>query len=64
MLAALGALLILAVVATRTLTDERFRLATFVVLGFFAVRIVIAHRLKVRNAAEQEKQGEHGASAD
>jgi Fe2+ transport system protein B len=56
MLAALGALLLLGIMAARTLTDERFRLATLVVLGFFAVRIVIAHRFKARKAAEQEEQ--------
>ncbi|MCU1284000.1 MAG: hypothetical protein JWO13_350 [Acidobacteriales bacterium] len=54
MVVALVALLILGVTATRTLTDERFRLATLVVLGFFAVRIVLAHRLKAREAAEAE----------
>ena len=46
MAAALGALLMVAVMAARTLSDERFRLATYVVLGFFAVRIVISHRMK------------------
>jgi Fe2+ transport system protein B len=49
LLAALAALLVLAVIAARTLTDEKVRLATFVVLGFFAVRIVIAHRFKGRD---------------
>jgi heme A synthase len=49
LLAALAVLLVLAVVAARTLTDERIRLATFVILGFFAVRIVIAHRFKGRD---------------
>jgi hypothetical protein len=49
LLAALAALLVLAVVAARTLTDERIRLATFVILGFFAVRIVFAHRFKGRD---------------
>jgi hypothetical protein len=62
MLAALVALLIVGIAATRTLTDQRFRLATLLILGFFAVRIVIAHRLKMREAAEQS--GEHGASAE
>jgi hypothetical protein len=57
LLAALGALLFLAVMAARTLSDERIRLATLVILGFFAVRVVIAHRNKVRDAAEQQKQG-------
>jgi hypothetical protein len=64
LLAALGAILFLAVMASRTLSDERIRLATLVILGFFAARIVISHRHKVRDAAEQKNQGEHGASAE
>jgi hypothetical protein len=52
LLVALGALLLLAVVAARTLTDEKFRLATMVVLGFFALRVVIAHRRQSRERIE------------
>jgi Flp pilus assembly protein TadB len=52
LLVALGALLLLAVIAARTLTDEKIRLATMVILGFFAVRVVIAHRRERREKLE------------
>jgi hypothetical protein len=53
LLAALVAMALLAVAADRTLTDQRMRLATFIVLGFFAVRILFTHRQQRR----EEKQG-------
>jgi hypothetical protein len=52
--AALGAMAVVALAAARTLTDERIRLATFVLLGFFAVRIVFAHRQQVREKLEEQ----------
>ena len=52
LLVALGAILLLAVMAARTLTDEKIRLATMVVLGFFALRVVIAHRRQAREKME------------
>jgi hypothetical protein len=49
LLVALSAILFLGLMAARTLSDERASLATMVVLGFFALRIVIAHRTKARS---------------
>jgi hypothetical protein len=53
LLVALSAILLLGVMAARTLSDEKVRLATMVILGFFAIRIVIAHRHKT-SAANHE----------
>jgi hypothetical protein len=54
LMAALGAMALVAVAADRTLTDQRVRLATFVVLGFFALRIVFAHRHQQREKLEEQ----------
>jgi Flp pilus assembly protein TadB len=51
---ALGAMAVVALIANRTLTDQRIRLATFIVLGFFALRIVFAHRQQQREKLEEQ----------
>jgi len=51
---ALGAMALVALAADRTLTDQRVRLATFIVLGFFALRIVFAHTREQREKLEEQ----------
>jgi hypothetical protein len=56
LLVALSAILFLGLMAARTLSDERVRLATMVVLGFFAIRIVIAHKMKTRSTNPEPRE--------
>jgi hypothetical protein len=51
---ALGAMALIAVAADRTITDEKLRLGTFVILGFFAMRIVFAHTRQQREKLEEQ----------
>jgi len=51
---ALGAMALVAVAADRTLTNEKLRLGTFVVLGFFAVKIVFAYTQQRREELQEQ----------
>ena len=51
---ALAMLGVLAVVAWVTLSDERFRYATLIILGFFAIRIWTAHKRAALEADDKD----------
>ena len=53
LMVAMGAMAFVALTADKTLTDERLRLGTFVILGFFAVRIVFAYTREQREKLEE-----------
>jgi len=57
LLLALGGLLVLAILAAQTLTDERIRLVTLAILAMFAVKVVIAHRKQTVEAASGASSG-------
>ena len=54
LMVAMGAMAFVALTADKTLTDERLRLGTFVILGFFAVRIVFAYTREQREKSEEQ----------
>jgi hypothetical protein len=54
LLMALGAMALIAAAADRTITDEKLRLGTFVILGFFAMRIVFAHTRQQREKLDEQ----------
>ena len=54
---ALGGLLVLAVLAAQTLSDERIRLVTLAILAMFAIKIFIAHRKETMEAASGANTG-------
>jgi hypothetical protein len=48
---------VLAVVAWNGLTDDRFRVATILILAMFAVKILITHRKQLRAKSLEGMQG-------
>ena len=55
--AALGILGLLAVLAAFSLHDEKLRWFTFIVLGFFAAKILIWHRHTQIESADKKSEG-------
>jgi hypothetical protein len=51
---ALGMMAVVAIAADKTLTNDKLRLGTFVVLGFFAMRIIFAYTRQRREQLQEQ----------
>jgi hypothetical protein len=56
-LPALAALTVIALLAWKTITDEKLRYAVWIIVGFIAVRIVLMEQRKRIDSGEQGKTG-------
>jgi hypothetical protein len=55
--AALAMLALIAFAAWKTITDEKLLYGTWIVLGFFAVRVVLMEQRKRIDSGEQGREG-------
>ena len=53
---ALAALTVIALLAWKTITDEKLRYAVWIIVGFIAVRIILMEQRKRIDSGEQGKQ--------
>ena len=56
-LPALAALTVIALLAWKTITDEKLRYAVWIIVGFIAVRIILMEQRKRIDSGEQGKEG-------
>ena len=56
-LPALAALTVIALLAWKTITDEKLRYAVWIIVGFVAVRIILMEQRKRIDSGEQGKEG-------
>jgi phosphatidylserine synthase len=54
---ALAALAVIALLAWKTITDEKLRYAVWIIVGFIAVRIILMEQRKRIESGEQGKEG-------
>ena len=54
---ALVALALMALLAWKTITDEKLRYAVWIIVGFIAVRIILMEQRKRIDSGEQGKEG-------
>ena len=54
---ALVALALMALLAWKTITDEKLRYAVWIIVGFIAVRIILMEQRKRIDSGEQGKTG-------
>ena len=56
-LPALAALMVIALLAWKTIADEKLRYAVWIIVGFIAVRIILMEQRKRIDSGEQGKEG-------
>ena len=56
-LPSLAALTVIALLAWKTITDEKLRYAVWIIVGFVAVRIILMEQRKRIDSGEQGKEG-------
>ena len=54
---AIAALVVIALLAWKTITDEKLRYAVWIIVGFIAVRIILMEQRKRIDSGEQGKEG-------